>query len=155
MDWSKWTSANTPRFSFVGLECWARLLNVLDGDTVTVAAEVSPGQVCKISLRLEGIDAPEMTSKVQETKLKAEFARGRLVQILAPDVPIELGKHITRSEMCYLLQKDVNVVFIKCGKMDKYGRVLGKVFNSLEQYAGDLLVQEGHAIPYDGGTKVS
>lgn len=153
--WSQWTSSSTPVFSFAGLECDARLLDVHDGDTVTVAAEVFPGRFYQLSIRLAGIDAPEMTSKDAELKKRAEIARGRLVQLLAPDIILNLGAHLTRNEMRGLLQKGVpRMVFLKCQGMDKYGRVLAEISkDDATVHAGKTLIDEGLVKAYDGGTK--
>ncbi len=66
-DLSGWNSTNTPVFLFEGVHLAARLLYVHDGDTVTVAAEVHPGRVCQMSVRLLGIDAPEVSVPAQLT----------------------------------------------------------------------------------------
>ena len=144
--------ANTPVFSFEGTALRARLLDVHDGDTATVAAEVYPGRVCQLSLRLAGIDAPEMASET----VGAEVARCRLLQLLTGLEVDGATTHLTRGQMRALLQRGVHLVHVACGENDKYGRVLARV--SREEggrHAGDVLLEEGLVNPYGGGTKLA
>lgn len=154
---AQWTSENTPAYSLDGMQCWGRLLSVHDGDTVTVAAEAFPGRVVQLHLRLAGIDTPEMTSKDPAIKARAEAARVRLTRLLAPDVVVpDAPHHLTLPEIRDLLQADVNLVFIRCGGMDKYGRVLAALSATADgRSAADVLLEEGLAKPYDGGKKSS
>ncbi|PNH01081.1 hypothetical protein TSOC_013056 [Tetrabaena socialis] len=148
--WTAWTTSTTPQFSVADLRCWARLLDVHDGDTIAVAAEVLPGHTYQLRIRLAGIDAPEMS----RVNVLAEDARRRLVGLLAPTVQVNTTAHMTRGEMQRALQADVNLVFIKCMQMDKYGRVLAHVARGPdEEHVQDILLREGHARAYDGGTR--
>ena len=152
-DFSQWTSTTTPKFSLSGIDTHVRLLDVHDGDTIAVAMDVF-GAVWQFSIRLVGIDAPEMTSHDVETKKKAEMARMRLLKLLAPDVKA-LEKHMTRGEMQASLQKGPPVMIrISCKGMDKYGRVLADVFCHDSQNSSQVLLSEGLVQRYDGGTKL-
>lgn len=148
-------NCSLPRFSLSGNTYKARLIDIHDGDTITVAAEVFPGNVFQLSIRLLGIDAPEITSKDPFVKQKAEAARMRLVEILGPGLTTN-KQHFTRNEMRQLLQKDVHVVIISCQGMDKYGRVLSRVWSSRDWPdvenildANSVLIREGHAKVYE------
>jgi endonuclease YncB( thermonuclease family) len=163
MDLSAFTSANTPVFSFAGREMRARLLDVYDGDTVTVAAEVYPGTVRQLSIRLTGIDTPEMKGGDLEGGADpAEAARRRLAQLLAPaataagaleGVRTAAGR-VKRADMRAALQARVNLVYVTCFGNDKYGRVLARVSSwAGGPHAGDVLLAEGLATPYFGGAK--
>ncbi len=152
-DLSLWSSANTPVFSFGGARLVARLLDVHDGDTVTVAAEVYPGRVCQLHLRLLGLDAPEVSVAAQRER--AQLARCRLVELLTGLRPDPL-RCLTRGEMRSLLQCDVNLVHVECGCNDKYGRVLARVSREPGgRHAGDVLVEEGLAHAYHGTKKLA
>lgn len=155
LDLATFNAANTPFFSMSGLRCHARLIDVHDGDTVTVLAEVFPGRVFKFHVRLMGIDAPEMTSKTLAVREMAEWSRLRLLQLLVPP-PLALphAGHLTRTEMMQVLQAGLYLVHIRCSGMDKYGRVLAEIACDAESpHAGLTLLREGLARPYDGGTK--
>lgn len=153
---SSCNAANTPFFGMAGLKCLARLIDVHDGDTVTVIAEVFPSRAFKFHVRLAGIDAPEMTSKNAQVHALAERARLRLVDLLVPglSLPQNHRGHLTRNEMMTLLQTSVHLVYLECHEMDKYGRVLADIScNDQTPHAGLTLLCEGLARPYDGRKK--
>jgi endonuclease YncB( thermonuclease family) len=61
------TKKNTRRF--VPRFRWAKVVNVYDGDTVTLAAVPGKGKECFLfRCRLARIDAPEMTKQSGKTK---------------------------------------------------------------------------------------
>ncbi len=78
----------------------ARLVRVVDGDTVIVRARIWLGQEVEISVRLDGIDAPELQSRCSRerelAKRAGDFVRARLgggaVQLSA----IQYGKYAGR-----------------------------------------------------------
>ncbi|MHA1108529.1 MAG: thermonuclease family protein [Alphaproteobacteria bacterium] len=78
----------------------ARLVRVVDGDTVIVRARIWLGQEVEISVRLHGIDAPEIQSRCPRerelAKRAGDFVRGRLggrgIQLSA----IQYGKYAGR-----------------------------------------------------------
>ena len=47
------------------------------------------------------------------------------------------------------------LVYIKCGEFDKYGRLLGTLFINKEdeKSINQLMIDEGYGYEYDGGTK--
>lgn len=155
MDLSLHTSANTPSFGLAGQAFAARLVDVHDGDTLTVVAEVFPSHVFKVQVRLIGIDTPEMTSKNPLVKVQAECARLRVLALLTNETAaVPHPGHLTRSEMVGLLQRHLHLVHVRCRDMDKYGRVLAEVASDEHgTHVGTLLLQEGLARPYTGGTK--
>ena len=60
----------------------AQVLRVLDGDTFEARVRVWPGFDVTTRVRLRGIDAPEMSARCGEERLKAEAARDALKAIL-------------------------------------------------------------------------
>ncbi|MFH1158658.1 MAG: thermonuclease family protein [Pseudomonadota bacterium] len=58
------------------------VLNVLDGDTVSVRIHVWIGQNVETNLRIDGIDAPEMKGKCEKERALAEAARLELASLL-------------------------------------------------------------------------
>ena len=110
-----------------------RVIKVYDGDTITIASRV-PGlkdsPIYKFSVRLNGIDTPEMRTKNEEEKQVAKMAQKALSDKI-------MGKMI--------LLKDV--------KTEKYGRLLAELYLNNE-HLNKWLLDERYAIAYDGGTKV-
>jgi len=104
-----------------------------DGDTCYVIAPTLPEPLQKMSVRILGIDTPEMRSKCAEEKKLAlqgrEFAN-------------KMFRAAEKIEFANL-------------KWDKYGgRVLVDVYLDGKLYK-DEIINAGLARPYDGGTKES
>lgn len=113
---------------------YGKVVKVYDGDTITIVATLdfdvyqSP-QLYKFSVRLNGIDTPELKTKNENEKKLAIIARDELKK-----------------------QLDNKIVELKNVSLEKYGRLLADV------YVGDICVNEwmvtqGYAVKYDGGTK--
>ena len=107
-----------------------KVIKCYDGDSITVAT-VLPGsaQVYRFSVRLTGIDTPEMRSKNENEKWAAKFVQQKLEYLL-------LDKFVSL--------KDV--------QWDKYGRLLANVFLD-EVNINEWLLDNNYAVPYEGGTK--
>lgn len=123
-------------FFLYGIETYGSLdvtkvLRVHDGDTFIADIDgVHPIIGKGVSIRLYGIDAPEITSHNPKIKALAIAARDFLADKLNKANQIRLV-HIRR---------------------DKYFRILAEVFIDGEEI-GPELVYEGLAKFYDGGTK--
>lgn len=108
----------------------SQVLGVHDADTFRVNIQDWPAIVGRgISVRVAGIDAPELRGRCAEEIARAQAARQFAADRLAAGT-VEL-KHIRR---------------------DKYFRLLAEVWIGGESL-GDALIQAGLARPYDGGTK--
>lgn len=109
----------------------ARLLGVIDGDTIIVRARIWLGQDVETRLRLDGVDAPELTGRCDRERRAATAARN-LIRALGVD-----GRVILR---------DI-----------QYGKYAGRVVARVETPAGvdftDALLQAGLGRPYDGGRR--
>lgn len=105
----------------------ARVVAVVDADTIDAHIDVGFGFACpKMRLRLLGIDAPETHG---------------------PTAPAGHRAAQRVSDLC--LDRDV---VLYTHKPDKYGRWLATV-HVLEGCVNDLLIAEGHAVPYHGGKR--
>jgi len=111
----------------------AEVISVYDGDTITVMLDLGMSITRKASCRLDGIDTPEIRTKVAGEKVAAYAARDRVRALV-------LGKKVTLQSI---------------SKPDKYGRLLVRVWSDEGLCVNDLLISEGHAIAYNGGTKTS
>lgn len=104
---------------------------VIDGDTVVISIPELPEVFGKkISVRLAGIDTPELRAKCAYEKGLANRAKDRVEGIIIKGETISLG--------------DV--------KRDKYFRLLADVIVDGENVAATL-VEEGLAVTYSGGRK--
>jgi micrococcal nuclease len=109
----------------------AEVLSVYDGDTITVALDLGLSIKVRAKCRLLGIDTPEIRTKSAAEKKAGYTARDRVRELI-------LGK---------------TVVLHSVAKPDKYGRLLVKVWAEDGSCVNQLLLDEGLAIDYDGGTK--
>ena len=111
-----------------------RVIKVYDGDTITIASKL-PGlkksPIYKFSVRLNGIDTPEMRGKNDDEKEMAHKARDAL--------------------SARIFGKDV---FLKNVQTEKYGRLLCDVYLEAENL-NLWMIEKRYAMPYDGGTKVN
>ena len=110
-----------------------RVIKVYDGDTITIAnyLPIWRSPLYRFSVRINGIDCPEIKGSCESEKTCAKIARDFLKKRI-------LGK----------------VVQLKNVRSEKYGRVLADVFYK-KQSCGDLLVKNKLAVKYGGGKKVS
>ena len=108
-----------------------KVIKVYDGDTFTIASKLPyhSSPVYRFSVRLNGIDAPEMKCKTNVAKLHAVKSRDALSSII--------------------LNKKVKLTNIKT---EKYGRILADVYVD-EIHVNKWMLDNKHAVQYNGGTK--
>ena len=117
------------------------VLKVVDGDTVDVDIDLGFGVCLKDErVRIMGIDTPESRTSDRVEDLFGEAAKARLKELMKHG-----GKLITTED-----KKGEDM-------KGKFGRILGDFY--VERYEGqrervtDILVEEGHAVAYFGGSK--
>ncbi len=108
-----------------------QVIKVYDGDTITIASKMpyKDSPMYRFSVRLNGIDTPEINGKTDDEKTIAVEAKNRLTDLI--------------------MNKQVDLKNIQ---NEKYGRILADV------YLGDLhinqwMLDQHFAVKYDGGTK--
>lgn len=110
----------------------ARVIDVYDGDTITVVFLIGSEPV-QMKIRINGIDCPEIRSgkgKLKAEKIAAKVCRDYL-NGLAGDRIVTLNIH----------------------KWDKYGgRMVGDIYVNGENVS-HYMIQNGYALSYDGGKK--
>jgi len=112
----------------------AEVVRVIDGDTIVVVAEIFPHLDANISVRIEGIDTPELRGKKECEKVLARAA-----------------KEFVESKFTIEDNPWVQLVNVKD---DKYaGRVVANVFLDHKTSLGALLLINDMAVPYDGKKK--
>jgi micrococcal nuclease len=117
------------------------VIKVVDGDTVDVDIDLGFGITLRDErVRIMGIDTPESRTSDKVEDLFGEAAKARLKELLEDG-----GKLITTEN-----KKGEDM-------KGKFGRILGDFY--VERYEGqrekvtDILVEEGHAVAYFGGSK--
>lgn len=131
-------SEDVKYFSFEGKVFYAKHCNIYDGDTFSVIFNYR-GELIKYKARCMGYDSPEMKplksneNRIQEKELALK-SKMRLEELL--------NKHETK------------LIKIKCFEFDKYGRLLVKVWNMVDNKSvNEIMIEESHGKSYDGGTK--
>lgn len=111
-----------------------RVIKCYDADTITIATKLpfEESPIYRLSVRLNGIDTPEIKGKGISTEEK------------------EAGK-IARDFVCNLVLN--KYVTLKNIQREKYGRILADVYID-DIHLNELLIQEKYAVKYDGGTKI-
>ena len=152
------TYDNTKEFSLKDKVIIAKVVDIYDGDTITVVINLFDN-FWRFNIRLSAIDTCEMKSKNEKAKLLAYKARDRLFHLIcACDTTVA---DLNRKSLRILLNKSNYYVKLKCGDFDKYGRLLAFVFpvnckdiderNSFNKQ----LVREKLAYTYMGDTKLT
>jgi endonuclease YncB( thermonuclease family) len=109
-----------------------RVIKVYDGDTITIASKLPfvDSPLYRLSVRLNGIDTPEIKGKTEDEKIAAKQVRDVLSNMI-------LNKYITLANV----------------QTEKYGRILADVYIG-DIHINELLLKERYAVKYDGGTKI-
>ncbi len=109
----------------------AELERVVDGDTIDITIDLGFNvKLHKQRCRLAGIDTPESRTKDLAEKVLGKKASARLKELCGKKLKIKsLGK-------------------------GKYGRILAIPYTEDGQDICKILIEEGHAVEYHGGTKI-
>ena len=130
-----------------------RLVSVHDGDTHTYVVELYPGDFYRFTVRVAGIDTPELKSTDPTLAGKASSARSRVADMLrgrnTPAEEASNGECVRAS-----LEKEPCIVTLVCHGNDKYNRQLADVW-SLDGTinVASELIKERLAYAYQGGRK--
>lgn len=115
-----------------------KILRVVDGDTVDVDIDLGFGMwMHKERVRMMGIDTPESRTRDKVEKAFGLASKERLKELLPIGSISVLKTEIDRSGE---------------DSRGKFGRVLGD-FLIEDKRATEILVEEGHAVAYFGGSK--
>lgn len=152
------TDSDVREFSLEGVECLGKIVDIYDGDTCKIILLVD-GKYQKFNCRLFGIDTPEMKPPASKPNRDAEVTaakkcRNRFIQLGTDcDCPID-DTTAKSANIRQLMMRNTKVVHVDCGAFDKYGRLLVKVRDmETKEYINEVLVREGYARNYYGGTK--
>ncbi len=105
----------------------ATVVTVVDADTIDLEVDLGFYTTTRQRFRLEGINAPE--NHTDEGKVATAYLRDLLP--VGTSVRIETKKD----------------------RREKFGRYLATVFLPDGTCVNNMLVQEGHAVPYGGGAR--
>jgi endonuclease YncB( thermonuclease family) len=149
--WHMFTYDNTDEFTFNGLKMVGRVVNIHDGDTMNVILPVFDTNLCRFSIRLNGIDTCEIRSKTESNLKLALQARTRLFELVTSSSPQQPTTDIKKY-----LKDNICLVHVRCYDFDKYGRLLADVsVKEGEEVFSSILLKEKLAYAYDGGKKLT
>ena len=110
----------------------AIIRRVVDGDTVDVTLDLGFNILYNSRIRLLGINTPESRTRDLEEKKRGLAAKERVKELC----PVGSTIMVETVKDC------------RC----KFGRILGVLWAN-DVSVNELLVEEGHAVPYYGGSK--
>ncbi len=122
-----------------------KVLKVVDGDTVDVDIDLGFGVVLTDErVRVMGIDTPESRTSDKVEDIFGEAAKARLKELLKGDVTLKTEVNKSGEDM-----------------KGKFGRILGDFIveckdennNYMKKRVTEILMAEGHAVPYYGQNK--
>jgi len=116
---------------FVPPITFGKVIKVYDGDTITIASKMpyDNSTIYRFSVRLLGIDTPEMKSKNATERILAMDAKNALSDKI-------FGK----------------MVILKNVSIEKYGRLLADVYLD-DLHLNQWMIDHKYAVVYHGGTK--
>ena len=113
------------------------ILRVVDGDTVDVDIDLGFGMwLRKERVRVMGIDTPESRTSDKMEKIFGLAAKNRLISLLGAEAILHTQVSKKGEDM-----------------KGKFGRVLGNFVSLNGEKCAAVLVREGHAVAYQGGSK--
>ena len=112
------------------------VIKVVDGDTVDVDIDLGFGVTLRDErVRIMGIDTPESRTRDKVEDLFGEAAKARLKELMKDGAKLITTEDKKGEDM-----------------KGKFGRILGD-FEIGDKRVTDIMIQEGHAVAYFGGSK--
>ena len=114
-----------------------KVLRVVDGDTVDVDIDLGFGIVLSYErVRIMGIDTPESRTRDKVEKLFGKASKYKLESLLGETAVLKTQINKDGEDM-----------------KGKFGRVLGDFVTEDGRMATEVMIDEGHCVPYFGGSK--
>tara|TARA_B100000989_G_C19525858_1_gene466835 strand:+ start:2011 stop:2361 length:351 start_codon:yes stop_codon:yes gene_type:complete len=111
----------------------AKVIRVVDGDTIDAMVDLGFSTFKKVRIRMHGINAPESRTRDLEEKEKGLAAKARLIEMLE--------------------ENENHFILISHG-VGKFGRCLGEIYlKGHENSLNKQLIWEGHGTEYFGGKR--
>ena len=108
-----------------------KVIKVYDGDTITIAARLPyrDAPISRFSVRLSGIDSPEIRTHNPDEKMSAIMSRDKLHDLIFD-----------------------KIVTLRNVSLEKYGRILADVYLD-KLHINRWMLDNHYAIEYNGGKK--
>lgn len=131
---------NTPELTLIGISTIARVVNVHDGDTISVIIPLF-NTFYKYNIRIYDLDTPEIRNTNLILKNLAEKARKRILELIG----------CLNDD----LESKLYGVYIECKEYDKYGRLLADVYTLDKKLISEILIKEKLGYNYNGNKKLT
>ncbi|KAJ3037077.1 hypothetical protein HDV00_002081 [Rhizophlyctis rosea] len=132
------TITTAPQFALPSnIKTPVKILDVYDGDTLTAAIELFPGRFHSFSIRLLGVDTPELRPPRNKPGREDEIQRAKAAKAYLANLVLD------------------KVVWAKFHGSEKYGRQLATVWleeNGMKT-VNEMIIKAGHGYAYDGGAR--
>jgi micrococcal nuclease len=114
-----------------------KVIKVVDGDTVDVDIDLGFGVWLKDErVRIMGIDTPESRTSDKTEKVFGLAAKARLKELLGKQTILKTQVDKSGEDM-----------------KGKFGRILGDFIGTDGRLVTEVMIEEGHCVPYFGGSK--
>ncbi len=115
----------------------AKVIKVIDGDTVDVDIDLGFGiSLNNERVRIMGIDTPESRTRDKVEKKFGLASKARLKELLGKTTVLKTQINKKGEDM-----------------KGKFGRVLGDFVTESGKMVTEVMIKEGHCVPYFGGSK--
>jgi micrococcal nuclease len=115
----------------------AKVIKVVDGDTVDVDIDLGFGiSLNNERVRIMGIDTPESRTRDKVEKKFGLASKARLKELLGKTTVLKTQINKKGEDM-----------------KGKFGRVLGDFVTENGKMVTEIMIKEGHCVPYFGGSK--
>jgi len=127
-------------YTLDGLYTPCIVVDVYDGDTCTVILLDNHNTPYKYKVRMSGYDSPEMKPPLKDPNRDIEIKNAKAAKKRLEEL-VDMGNN--------------TIIYIDCGKYDKYGRLLGVLYRTKRALlsVNIEMINEGHGYLYDGGKK--
>ena len=141
------------QFTLDGLRLQCKVVSCHDGDTarvITMFPWSSAPQ--KLTLRLAGIDAPEINPRVHDLdrdaiRHRAKVSRNALIRKVT-NCPVRLDDvDLSPSDLQKILDTNTKLIDASMGRFDAFGRVLATLYADGVD-VNQAMIQEGYATPF-------
>jgi len=139
-------SNDVPFETLKGLECMAKVVYVVDGDTVHLVFEDPvTHQYKKVIARLAHINTPELSSEPE----LAKRARNYLTKVVTNTV-LDLNNMNSSKDLKSLYDTNTKLIYVRFLGKDKYSRELVELYESIEDtYSiNNLMISSNYAKVY-------
>ena len=135
-----------------GVEVNVKVLDIYDGDTITLAMRTRSRELGRFACRIMHINTAEIRTKDAKEKAAAQRARNALAALVLSCDAAEL-KGVTRHKIRERLGNQTTMHRAKCWGSDKYGRLLVTLATGDCPDVGTYLLENGLAKSYEGKGK--